>query len=98
MTTKDYCIHHYCQLLPHEKMKVIWEEMWLVGFHLRSSKKIDVHMEMHVNEVECKVLTLEIIDVYYTAWYIIHCVFKFFYRQVPYAKEGCRSRKDGNLG
>lgn len=42
-----------------------------------------------MNEVECKVLMIEIIDVYCMAWYIIHGVFKEFYRQVAYAIEGC---------
>jgi len=80
-------------------MKAIREEMWLGDFRLRSSKKLDVHRGVHVNETGRKVITLESIDVCCTAWYIIHGVSKAeFYRQAVYAKEGRRSRNHGNLG
>ena len=93
------CMYSYCQLIPRDKMKAIREEMWLEDFHLRSTKRLDVHRAIHVNGAGCKVITLESIDVCCTAWYTIHSVSKVkFYKQTGYAKEGCRSRHHGNVG
>ena len=58
------------------KMKAFWEEMWLRDFCLRSSKKLDVHQILHVNEMGCNMITLENIDICCVIWYIIHGVFK----------------------
>ena len=49
-------------------MKALWEEMWLGDFCYRSSKKLDVHQIIHVNETECKVITLENIDICCAIW------------------------------
>ena len=54
---------------------------------------------IHVNGTGRKVITIESIDVYCKAWYTIHGVSKpDFYRQAAYTKEGCRSRRHGNVG
>ena len=39
-------------------MKAIQEEMWLEDFCFRSSKKLDVHREINVNEMGHKVIML----------------------------------------
>jgi len=80
-------------------LKAIREEIWLGDFHLRSTKKLDVHRAIHVNGTGRKVITIESIDVCCKALYTIHGVSKAeFYRQATYAKEGRRSRHHGNVG
>ena len=99
VATKDCCVHHCCQLFPREKLKALREEMWLGDFRLRSTKKLDVHRAIHVNDAGRKVITIESMDVCCKAWYTIHGVSKAdFYRQATYAKEGRRSRHHGNIG
>ena len=63
VATKDWCVHCCCQLFPREKMKAICKEMWLGDLCLRSTKKLDVHMVIHVNGAGCKVIIFESIDV-----------------------------------
>jgi hypothetical protein len=63
VATKDCCVHRCCQLFPRDKMKAIREEMWLGGFRLRSSKKLNAHRAIHVNGAGRKVITLESINV-----------------------------------
>jgi hypothetical protein len=99
VVTKDCCVHRCCQLFPRDKLKAFHEEMWLGDFCLRSTKKLDVHRAIHVNGTNRKVITIESIDVCCKPWYTIHGVSKAdIYRQVTYAKEGCRSRHHGNVG
>lgn len=39
-------------------------------------KKLDIHMEIHVNETKRMVIMFKCINVYCTEWYIIHHVSK----------------------
>ena len=50
--------------------------MWLGDYHLKSTKKLGVHRAIHVNRAGRKVITLENIDMCYTAWYTIRGVSK----------------------
>ena len=45
--------------------------MWLGDYRLKSTKKLGVHRTIHVNRAGRKVITLENIDMCYTAWYTI---------------------------
>jgi hypothetical protein len=59
-------------------------------FCLVSSNKLDLHWQVHLNEMGCKVIMFEHIDVYYMTWYIIHGVFKAkFVNQQLMPKKAC---------
>lgn len=73
---KDCCMHHCYQLFSWDKMKATCEEMWLGDFCFKSSKKLDAHKGIHVNETSNKVITLANIDVCCTMGCIIHGVSK----------------------
>jgi hypothetical protein len=86
-------------LFPRIKLKAIREEIWLEDFHLRSTKKLDVHRAIHVNGRGCKVITIENINVWWKAWYTIQVVSKAdFYKQTAYTKDGRQCRHHGKVG
>ena len=81
VATKDCCGEKYCQLFPRDKIKPLRQKIWLADFRMRSAKKLEVHHNMHFDELRRKVMTLENIEVCCKAWYIIHVVSKVdFYR------------------
>ena len=67
------------------------------GFLYEVNKKLEVHLNLHINTHGHKVVTLENVEVCCIAWYIIHAVSKAdFYRFWKYSMLDCRSRFHGN--
>ena len=78
---------------PRNKIRVLYQEMWLADFCMRSAKKLEVHQNLHIDTQGHKVVTLENVEVGCKAWYTIHTVSKAdFYRYWKYSSSGRHSR------
>ena len=63
VSTKDCCAKKCCQFFPREKISSLHQEMWLVDFCMRSTKKLEVHRNLHIDTYGHKVVTLENVEV-----------------------------------
>lgn len=76
VATIDCCGLKWYQFFPRHKIKSIWQKLWLSYFRMQSTKKLEVHCNLHIHVNGHNVVTFENVKVCCIVWYTIHGVSK----------------------
>ena len=63
-------------IVYRNKIKSLRQEMGLADFHMCSTKKLEVHYNIHMDGQGHKMVTLENVEVCCNAWYIVCVVYQ----------------------